>query len=202
MYSPTLMNDWTRFIEEWLNESQIPFADYGFDIMKQELLIGFDELTEDFDRVFNDDPNELEFSESCMRVRGENVRKELILLHSSYPSNPRPNKNTRKNKTRKSAKHAPVQRRNLFRVEKEGRESFEDVIVSDEIIKVVLQLPINNKRENIQVIAYSDNSITISYLSSEGKRSSRTSALPYGIDIETARSTYRNGILEITFERK
>lgn len=196
------MNDWTRFIEKWFNESQIPFADYEFDIMKQELLIGFDELTEDFDRVFNDDPNELEFSESCTRVRGENVRKELILLHSSYPSNPRPNKNTRKNKTRKSAKPAPVQRRNLFRVEKEGRESFEDVIVSDEIIKVVLQLPINNKRENIQVIAYSDNSITISYLSSEGKRSSRTSALPYGIDIETARSTYRNGILEITFDRK
>jgi len=196
------MNDWTRFIEKWFNESQIPFADYGFDIMKQELLIGFEELTEDFDRVFNDDPNELEFSESCMRVRGENVRKELILLHSSYHSNPRPNKNIRKNKTRKSAKPAPVQRRNLFRVEKEGRESFEDVIVSDEIIKVVLQLPINNKRENIQVIAYSDNSITISYLSSEGKRSSRTSALPYGIDIETARSTYRNGILEITFERK
>jgi HSP20 family molecular chaperone IbpA len=202
MYSPTLMNDWTRFIEKWFNESQIPFADYEFDIMKQELLIGFDELTEDFDRVFNDDPNELEFSESCMRVRGENVRRDLILLHSSYPSNPRPNKNTRKNKTRKSAKPAPVQRRNLFRVEKEGRESFEDVIVSDEIIKVVLQLPINNKRENIQVIAYSDNSITISYLSSEENRSSRTSALPYGIDIETARSTYRNGILEITFERK
>jgi HSP20 family molecular chaperone IbpA len=202
MYSPTLMNGWTKFIEKWFNESQIPFADYGFDIMKQELLIGFDELTEDFDRVFNDDPNELEFSESCMRVRGENVRKELILLHSSYHSNPRPNMNTRKNKTRKSTKPAPVQRRNLFRVEKKGRESFEDVIVSDEIIKVVLQLPINNKRENIQVIAYSDNSITISYLSSEGKRSSRTSALPNGIDIEAARSTYRNGILEITFDRK
>ena len=196
------MNDWTRIMEKWFNESQIPFADYGFDIMKQELLIGFDEIAEDFDRVFNDDPNELKFSESCMRVRDENVRKELILLHSSCPSNPRPNRNTWKNKTRKSAKPTPVQRRELFRVEKEGRESFEDVIVSDENIKVVLRLPINNKRENIQVIAYSDNSITISYLSSEGKRSSRTSALPYGIDIETARSTYRNGILEITFDRK
>jgi HSP20 family molecular chaperone IbpA len=197
MYFTTLMNDWTRFIEKWFNESQIPFADYEFNTTKQELLIGFD-----FDRVFNDGPNELEFSELCKRVGGENVRKELTLLHSSYPSNPRPNKNTRKNKSRKSVKPAPVQRRELFRVEKEGRESFEDVIVSDEIIKVVLQLPINNKRENIQVIAYSDNSITISYLSSEGKRSSRTSALPNGIDIETARSTYRNGILEITFDRK
>jgi HSP20 family molecular chaperone IbpA len=196
------MNDWTRFMERWFNESQIPFADYELDIMKQELLIGFDELTEDFDRVFNDDLNELEFSESCITVRGENASKELILLHSSYPSNPRPNKNTRKNKTRKSAKPTPVQRHELFRVEEEGRESFEDVIVSDENIKVVLQLPINNKRENIQAIAYSDNSITISYLSPEGKRSSRTSALPYGIDTETATSTYRNGILEITFDRK
>jgi HSP20 family molecular chaperone IbpA len=195
------MNDWTRFIEKWFNESYTPFADYGFDIMKQELLIGFDELAEDFDRVFNDDLNELEF-ESCIRVRGENASKELILLHSSCLSNPRPNKNTRKNKTRKSGKSTPVQRRVLARVEKEGRESFEDVIVSDENIKVVLQLPINNKRENIQAIAYNDNSITVSYLGPEGERSSRTSALPYGIDIETARSTYRNGILEITFDRK
>jgi hypothetical protein len=45
------MNDWTIFIKKWFNESQIPFADYEFDIMKQELLIGFDELTEDFESL-------------------------------------------------------------------------------------------------------------------------------------------------------
>lgn len=215
------MNDWTRFIEKWFNESQIAFVDYEFD--RQELLLGFNELTEDFDRVFNDDPNELEFSESHMRVRSKNVIKELILVHSSYPLDLRLNKNTRKNKTRKSVKPASVQRRNrlnsyrynltddsniagseipLSRAEKEGREYFEDVIVTDENIKAVTQLPINNRRENIQVIAYSDNSISISYLNSEGKRSSRTLVLPYSIDIETAKSTYRNGILEITFNRK
>lgn len=215
------MNDWTRFIEKWFNESQIAFVDYEFD--RQELLLGFNELTEDFDRVFNDDPNELEFSESYMRVRSKNVIKELILVHSSYPLDLRSNKNTRKNKTRKSVKPAPVQRRNrlnsyrynltddsniagseipLSRAEEEGREYFEDVIVTDENIKAVTQLPINNRRENIQVIAYSDNSISISYLNSEGKRSCRTLALPYSIDIETAKSTYRNGILEITFNRK
>jgi HSP20 family molecular chaperone IbpA len=194
------MNDWTKFIEKWFNESQIAFSDYEFDIMKQELLLGFGKLTEDFDRVFNDDLNEMELSESYIRMRRENVRKELVLLHGSYPLNVRPKK--KKNKTRKSVKPAPVQRGILSRVQKERRESFEDVIVSDENIKVVLQLPINNKRENIQVTAYSDNSITISYLNSEGKRSRRTSALPYGIDIETARSTYRNGILEIAFKRK
>jgi HSP20 family molecular chaperone IbpA len=215
------MNDWTRFIEKWFNESQIAFVDYEFD--RQELLLGFNELTEDFDRVFNDDPNELEFSESHMRVRSKNVIKELILVHSSYPLDLRLNKNTRKNKTRKSVKPAPVQRRNrlnsyrynltddsniagseipLSRAEKEGREYFEDVIVTDENIKAVTQLPINNRRENIQVIAYNDNSVSISYLNTEGKRSNRTLALPYSIDIETAKSTYRNGILEITFNRK
>lgn len=215
------MNDWTRFIEKWFNESQIAFVDYEFD--RQELLLGFNELTEDFDRVFNDDPNELEFSESHMRVRSKNVIKEFILVHSSYPLDLRLNKNTRKNKTRKSVKPAPVQRRNrlnsyrynltddsniagseipLSRAEKERREYFEDVIVTDENIKAVTQLPINNRRENIQVIAYSDNSVSISYLNSEGKRSSRTLVLPYSIDIETAKSTYRNGILEITFNRK
>jgi HSP20 family molecular chaperone IbpA len=141
------MNDWTRFIEKWFNESQTTFTDYEFDLMKQELLVGFDELTEDFDRVFNDDLKELEFSESCTRIRSENVREE-------------------------------------------------------ENIKVVSQLPIIDRRENIQVIAYSDNSVSISYLSPKGERSSRNLVLPYGIDIGTARSTYRNEILEITFNRK
>jgi HSP20 family protein len=199
---------WTRFIEKWLNESQIAFADYDFYIIKQELLVGFNELTEDFNRVFNNDSNGSEF-ESYTRIRSEDVREELILLHSSYPLNPNPNRNTRKNKTRKSIKPAPVRRRNRLnskilpsKVKKEGRESFEDVIVTDEKVKVVLQLPINNKRENIQVIAYSDNSVSISYLNSEGKRIRCTSAFPYSIDIETARSTYRNGILEIAFDRK
>ena len=220
------MNNWTRFIEKWLNESQIAFVDYEFDVMEQELLLGFNdsnELTKDFDRVFNDDPNWLEFSESYMRVRSKNVIEELILVYSSYPLDVKSDKNTRKNKTRKSVKPAPVQRRNrlnsyrynltddsniaesevpLSRAEKEGKESFEDVIVTDENIKVVTQLPINNRRENIQVIAYSDNSVSISYLDPKGKLSSHTSALPYRIDIENAKSTYRNGILEITFNRK
>lgn len=196
------MNNWTRFIEKWFSESQIAFTDYGFNIMKQELSVGFDELTEYFDRVLND---ELEFSESYVR-RSENIT-EVILLHSSYALNPS-NKNTR-NKTRKRVTPVSVRRHNRLNskipsstAEREGRELFEDLIVTDENIKVVLQLPSNNQREDIQIIAYNDNSVSISFLSSKGKRSSRTLALPYGIDLETARSTYRNRILEITFNRK
>jgi len=77
------MNDWTRFIEKWFNESQITLTDYEFDIMKQKLLVEFDKLTDD--RVFNDDPNEIEFSGSYMRVRSDNIRKELILQFRCKP---------------------------------------------------------------------------------------------------------------------
>ena len=198
------MNNWTRFVEKWFSESQIAFTNYGFNIMKQELSVGFDELTDDFDRVPND---ELEFSESNARIRRENMTEEFILLHSSYALNPS-NENT-SNKTRKSVRPVSVRRHNRLSskipsstAEREGRELHEDLIVTDENIKVVLQLPSNNQRENIQIIAYNDNSLSISFLSSKGKRSSRTLALPYGIDLETARSTYRNRILEITFSRK
>ena len=95
--------------------------------MKQELSVGFDELTEDFDIVLKDDVDELEFSESYMRIRSENVTQEVILLHSSYPLNPS-NKNTRI-KTRKIVRPAPVRRDNRLNykipsstAEREGRE--------------------------------------------------------------------------------
>ena len=62
-------------------------------------------------------------------------------------------------------------------------------------------MPINNRKEDIKVVAYSNNSVTISYLGSEGNNCRCTLVIPYNIDIETAKSTYRNGILEITFNR-
>jgi HSP20 family protein len=209
-------NDWSGYVEKWFNTSSIDFADHELDTMRQELLIGFDKLTEEFDKIFNDDLNEFKFLESYMEVRSETVREEVdVLLYGSYPLNLRPNKNTRVSKIRR-IKPVSVQRRNhtdddditgskrkLSRIEKEeGRESLEDVIVTDKNVRVVTQLPINNRRENIRVVAYSDNSVTISHLNSEGKRCRSTSVIPYKIDIETARSTYKNGILEITFNRK
>ena len=213
------MNDWDSYVERWFNLSPIAFTDYGFDTMK----LDFDKLDEEFDRTFDDDLIEFEFSRSYMEVRGETIREEVdVLLYDSYDLNLRPNKSAKVSKNKRSVRPASVQRRNnsnshyynvtdddnisgsipLPRRKREGRESFEDLIVSNENIKVVLQLPVNNRRENIKVVAYSDNSITISHLSSEGKRCRYTSVIPYNIDIETARSTYKNGILEITFSRK
>ena len=59
-------------------------------------------------------------------------------------------------------------------IENEEREYLEDVIVTDKSIKVVSQMPINNRKEDIKVVAYSNNSVIISYLGSEGNNCSST----------------------------
>jgi HSP20 family molecular chaperone IbpA len=64
------------------------------------------------------------------------------------------------------------------------------------------QLPINNKKGNIKVVANDDYSISISYLNSEGKRRIRTMGIPYDIDFGSGKATYKNGILEVTFDKK
>jgi HSP20 family molecular chaperone IbpA len=215
------MNDMNRYVEEWFSVSYTAFADDEFDIMEEELFRGFDKLTREFDRIFNANLNELEFSESYVGVKSETLGEEIdVIPYSSYPVNLRPNNNTRTRKARRNIKPVPVQRHNhlnshyfnlidddnitvpLPRIAKEESDSLEDIIVTDKNIKVVSQLPVNNRREDIKVVAYSDNSVTISHLSSGGKRHYRTSVIPYNIDIETAISTYKNGILEITFNRK
>ena len=194
-----------------------------FDLIKEEPFIGFDKITEDFDRIFNDELNDLEFSGSYVDSSSDNVKDEVdIIMYASYLSNIKLNKNTQKRKTKRNAKPALVKRRKqlnsysynltdgdnitgstvpLPMIENEEREYLEDVIVTDKSIKVVSQMPINNRKEDIKVVAYSNNSVIISYLGSEGNNCRSTLVIPYNIDIETARSTYRNGILEITFNR-
>jgi hypothetical protein len=217
------MNDWDIYIEEWISRSSMAFAEYEFDLIKEEPFTGFDKMTEDFDRIFNDELNDLEFSGSYMGVSSNNVEDDVdIIMYASYPSNIKLNENAQKRKTKRNAKHASVKRRKhlnsytynltdgdyitgstvpLPLIENEGGQYLEDVIVTDKSIKVVSQMPINNRKEDIKVVAYSNNSVTISYLGSEGNNCRSTLVIPYNIEIETARSTYRNGILEITFNR-
>ena len=67
---------------------------------------------------------------------------------------------------------------------------------------MVFELPVNNKRENVKVFAYDDHSISISHLNYDKIRNTRTLFIPYDIDFETTKATYRNGILEVTFDRQ
>jgi HSP20 family protein len=79
------------------------------------------------------------------------------------------------------------------------REPLADVNVTDNEVRVVLEMP-GVKKEDIKVNAY-DGAIEV--LSNDPHRKyHKTIELPQQTDIETARSSYNNGILEVTFNKK
>jgi HSP20 family protein len=79
------------------------------------------------------------------------------------------------------------------------REPLADVNVTDNEVKVVLEMP-GVKKEDIKVNTY-DGKIEV--LSNDLHRKyHKTIGIPQEIDIESAKSTYNNGILEVTFNKK
>jgi len=79
------------------------------------------------------------------------------------------------------------------------REALADVVTSDKEVKVVVEIPGVNK-ESIKINAY-DNSLEV-ITNDPQKKYHQVIDLPPDADIETVRSTYRNGILEIVFKKK
>jgi HSP20 family molecular chaperone IbpA len=181
------------------------FSDDKPDLMALEIVREFDNLTKKFYGIFDDDDlNEWgESTEIYMGIRSEVVKETVdIVLNSSYPE-ARPNKNAKVRKFKRKIETLPVSGKAIeSRIEKVEKDFSEDVILSDKNIKIVFQLPINNKKENVKVVANEDYSITISHLNNEGKRCTRTLDIPYNIDSEAAKATYKNGILEVKFDRQ
>ena len=79
------------------------------------------------------------------------------------------------------------------------REPLADVTTTDKEVKVVVEMPGVGK-ENIRINAY-DNLVEVTTTGTDRKYH-EVIDLPAETDIETARSTYKNGILEITFNKK
>lgn len=82
---------------------------------------------------------------------------------------------------------------------KEEREPLIDVISGDEEVKVVAEIP-GISREEIQLSA-TDKTLSIQANTPERKYRKEID-LPAGVDPASARSTYKNGILEVTFKRR
>ena len=74
-----------------------------------------------------------------------------------------------------------------------------DITTTDKEVKVILEMPGVNK-ENIKVNA-SDNLVEVNSNDPQRKYH-EVIDLPPEVDIETAKSTYTNGILEIIFNKK
>ncbi|MGA9154932.1 MAG: archaeal heat shock protein Hsp20 [Candidatus Nitrosopolaris sp.] len=74
-----------------------------------------------------------------------------------------------------------------------------DVTTTDKEVKVVVEMP-GISKDNIRINVYDG---TLEVKSEDPQRKyHRSLQIPAETDIETAKSTYNNGILEITFEKK
>jgi HSP20 family protein len=81
------------------------------------------------------------------------------------------------------------------------REPLSDVNSTDNEVKVVLEMP-GIKKEDIKINAYNGAVEVIADSINSQRKYQKTTDLPDDADIETARSTYNNGILEIIFDKK
>jgi len=82
---------------------------------------------------------------------------------------------------------------------KEEREPLVDVIKGKDELRVVAEVPGVNK-EDLHVTA-DENSVTIESATGQPRYHKRVE-LPEAVDPKTAKSTYKNGILEVTFKPK
>jgi HSP20 family protein len=80
------------------------------------------------------------------------------------------------------------------------REPLSDITSTDKEVKVVLEMP-GIKKEDIKINAY-DEKVEIKTTDTSERKYHKVVGLPKSANIETARSTYNNGILEVTFDKK
>ena len=80
------------------------------------------------------------------------------------------------------------------------RDPLSDITSTDKEVKVVLEMP-GIRKEDIKINAY-DEKVQIKTTDNSARKYNKIIDLPKLADIETARSTYNNGILEVTFDKK
>ena len=80
------------------------------------------------------------------------------------------------------------------------REPLSDLNTTENEVKVVLEMP-GIKKEDIKINAY-DEKVEIKTAENAQRKYHKILDLPKQADLETARSTYNNGILEVTFDKK
>jgi HSP20 family protein len=80
------------------------------------------------------------------------------------------------------------------------REPLADIVTTDKEVKVVVEMP-GISKEDIKVNAF-ENKVEISTSEKAERKYHRVVELPADADIDSVKSNYKNGILEITFNKK
>ena len=88
---------------------------------------------------------------------------------------------------------------NLSQISAE-REPLVDVNMTDKEVKVVVEMP-GIRKEDIKIKAY-DSQVEVTTSKDAQRKYHKNIELPELAEIETAKSVYNNGILEITFDKR
>ena len=190
-------NDWYKRFFSGLS----PFGSWNFDNMFRE----FDEMrrtfSEQFENIENRVPKDL--VKEYETPEGGKVREVGPIVYGySMTIGPDGKPNIREFGNVKSpftgTRGFSYQQQQQPSISSE-REPLVDVSSTDKEIKVIVEMP-GIKKENIKINAYED-SVEISSNDPQRKYH-KVIDLPPEADIETVRSTYNNGILEVIFNKK
>src|SRR6476469_3218550 len=140
---------------------------------KNDMFSGFDDMHREMNRMF-DVFNDL----------STNAPKELVREYGNVKASKNMGQYIGANKPQITAE----------------REPLADITTTDKEVKVVLEIP-GIKKEDIKINAY-DEKVEIKTADSSERKYHKILDLPKQADIETARSTYNNGILEVTFDKR
>ena len=194
-------NDWYKRFFSGLS----PFGRWNFDNMFRE----FDEMRNEMERAFSDSFKNIEnripkdLVKEYETSEGEKVREVGPIVYGySMTIGPDGKPNITEFGNVKSpftgTRRFSYQQQQQPSISSE-REPLVDVSSTDKEIKVIVEMP-GIKKENIKINAYED-SVEISSNDPQRKYHKVIDLLPQA-DIETVRSTYNNGILEVIFNKK
>lgn len=195
-------DDWfTRFF----NTGNWPFRRRGGTDMNYfgEMLRGFDEMRREMERQFEESFKNIEMKAPKDLIReyetpeGGKVREVGPIVYGySMTVGPDGKPRVREFGNLKSPMRSGFLGMPMISSE---REPMSDVTETDKEVKVVVELP-GVSKENIKINAY-ENKVEVKTEDTKRKYH-EVIEIPLYVDIETAKSNYNNGILEITFKKK
>jgi HSP20 family protein len=185
-----------------------PFSGSSFGLASEDWLRGFDEMRHEMEHVFEETIQDIErIPKELVReyetAAGGRAREIGPLVYGySYTVGA-----DGKPQFREFGNIRPLQRSLKGGRPRLGtpmltaeREPLADVTTTNKEVKVTVEMP-GITRQDIKVCAY-EGAVEVSTIEKAKRKYHRIIDLPSETDIETARSTYSNGILEITFDKQ
>ena len=200
-------SDWiSRFFETGLGKGR----GRGLGLFNRDAFSDFDDIHKEMNRmfdVFNDISNNApkELVREYETKEGGKVREVGPIVYGysmTIGSDGKPHVRefgNIKSLNDSSVKKIGTQPNNISQISAE-REPLVDVNLTDKEVKVVVEMP-GIRKEDIKVKAY-DSQVEVTTSKDAQRKYHKNIELPELAEIETARSAYNNGILEISFDKK